>query len=1009
VGCRTRKPGTHELRACGQPKHLPLLYEASASAAARTAPNSPNCVPAARINWPVGQQDYEVNRMRKGLNTLTPVCMIAMLLAAAGAPMLLADGPCLTQGSEREDAQSIPENRGAAALTVALRQLHTRASMLMIVAHPDDEDGATLAYESRSVGARVGLLTLNRGEGGANEMSSDFWDELGLVRTEELLQADRYYCATQFFTSAADYGFSKTLNEALDKWGGDTRVFSDVVRVVRMYRPLIISSVFVGGPSDGHGNHQAAGRWAQKVFTAAGDPNVFPDQIKAGLLPWNPYKEYAHAPFFRQVNGVQNYINGKFEEGPVSVNVKIPVGTYSPANGLTVQQISRTGLGFQKSQNGGGEVPAAGAAFSAYHRFGSRIPAADEENSFFDGIDVSLAGIATLAGNQEHNFLTDGLNKVNALVEQAIAGYKVDDPSTIASMLADGLSATNQLIAQVKSSSFTDEAKYNVLHELNVKRVQFNEALALSLSLSIAANVTSDKMTANPEPQRGFMRIDQPDFPMAVPGQRFHVLVHLADDGATAVNVEKVTLTLNGSTIDPDNSAGSVNGALDKSGVLNALFWVQIPEDASFTRPYFDRPSIDQAYYDVGESPYRNLPVQPYPLQAKVTFSYHGVPIELSEAVQTVQREVGAGTVNEPLPIGPAISVHMVQSAGVIPLTAAYVPVSVKIHNNVYGPAQGTVRLDLPDGWKSAPASAPFSFERDGQELIVFFKVLPANLKEQSYPVQAVATYDGHEFKDGYVQIGYPGLRPYFDYSKATDEMTAANVKVAPNLQIGYVAGSGDDVPSALEDLGIRVHFLTEDDLAAGDLDRYNEILVGVRAYAVREDLRTFNGRLMNYVKQGGVVVVQYQTPEFDHDFGPYPYVMTNNPEEVTDERSVVTILDPKNPAMRWPNAITEKDFEGWIEERGSKFLKTWDVKYEPLLETHDPGQDPQSGGMVIAHYGSGIYMYTAYAFYRQLPLGVPGAYRILANLLSLQKNPLFKTENNALSAEKKPAQKKGM
>ena len=190
---------------------------------------------------------------------------------------------------------------------------------------------------------------------------------------------------------------------------------------------------------------------------------------------------------------------------------------------------------------------------------------------------------------------------------------------------------------------------------------------------------------------------------------------------------------------------------------------------------------------------------------------------------------------------------------------------------------------------------------------------------------------------------------------------------------------------------GIHVHFLTQDDLATGDLQKYDEILVGVRAYAVRDDLRTFNGRLINYVKMGGVVVVQYQTPEFDHNFGPYPYSMTSNPEEVTDEHSVVTILDPNNPAMNWPNVITAKDFDGWIEERGSKFLKTWDPQYEALLETHDPGQDPQKGGMVLAHYGSGVYVYTAYAFYRELPLGVPGAYRVFANLLSLAKNPQLK------------------
>ncbi|HEY1646685.1 MAG TPA: PIG-L family deacetylase [Terracidiphilus sp.] len=929
--------------------------------------------------------------MKRKSKLITPMCLVAALLAIAFAARTQAQSPCRTQGGEREDAQAIPENRGAAALAVALQQLHTRASMLMIVAHPDDEDGATLAYEARTVGARVGLLTLNRGEGGANEMSSDFWDALGLVRTEELLQADRYYCATQFFTTAADYGFSKTLDEALDKWGGDNRIFYDVVRVVRLTRPLVITSVFVGGPSDGHGNHQAAGRWAQKVFTAAGDPNVFPEQIKEGLRPWNPYKEYARAPFFRRVNGVQNYISGKFEEGPVSINVKVPTGSFSPVNGLSDQQISRTGLGYQKSQNGGGEVPAAGAATSPYHRFGSRIPASDAEGSFFDGIDTSLAGIAALAGDKEHGFLTEGLNKISGLVDQAIHNYSVTDPSSIAPLLADGLLATDQLVDQVKSSALSDDAKYDVLHELTVKQTQFNSALAMALSLSITANVTSDQTTANPQPERGFMRIAQPNFPMAIPGQKFRVLVHVADDGGAAVNVDNVALQLEGKTIEADTAASKDSGSIDAGGILNTLFTVQIPEEASFTRPYFDRPGLDQPYYDLRESEYRNMPVAPYPLQTKVEFTYRGAKIQLTEVVQTVQHEVGSGTVNYPLPIGPAISLTMVESAGVIPLDATFIPLSVKIHSNVKGPAQGNVHLIMPEGWKSTPASETFSFAQDGQEQVITFQVSPSNLKEKPYQIQAVAEYDRHEYKQGYVQVGYPGLRPYFEYSAANYQLTGANVKVGSDLQIGYIEGSGDDVPASLENLGIHVHFLTQNDLASGDLQKYDEILVGVRAYAVREDLRTFNGRLLDYVKNGGALVVQYQTPEFDHNFGPYPYVMTQNPEEVTDEHSVVTILDPDNPALKWPNAITQKDFDGWIEERGSKFLKTWDPQYEALFETHDPGQDLQKGGEVIAHYGGGVYVYTAYAFYRQLPLGVPGAYRIFANLLSLSKNPFLK------------------
>lgn len=934
-------------------------------------------------------------------------CAAILALFFFSAANSTAQSPCMAQGPARQNAMPIPENRGAAALDVALRQLHTRASVLMITAHPDDEDGGTLAYLSRTVGARVGLLTLNRGEGGANVMSSDLWDSLGLVRTEELLQADRYYCTSQYFSIAADYGFSKSLKEALEKWGTD-RVFYDVVRVVRLTRPLIITSVFVGGPSDGHGHHAAAGMWAQKVFLAAGDPNVFPDQIKAGLRPWNPLKEYARVPFSLEEGhvspkglydyathnwdpaGVQNYISGKFEAGAVKANVEIPVGTYNTINGLNDEQISRIGLGFQKSQNGGERIPAAGPEDSGYHRFGSRIAAADKENSFFDGIDISLLGIADLAGNEEHAFLTEGLTKINALVDQATRSYAAGDPSAISPTLAQGLAATNSLVDQVTASSLSQDAKFNVLHELRVKQAQFNNALALALGLTMNAHVTQE------HPPTGlfarFMGV-QPTFQMAIPGQQFPVLVHLAEASSVPVTIDKIALQLDGDSGSAVRAEGDSAGPLQGSGVFDARFDVHIPQDAQFTRPYFDRPGLEQAYYDLREPKYRDVPLAPYPLEALVTATYSNVQIHLAEVVQTLKFEVGRGDVYNPLAIGPAISVTMQQSAGVVPLGTTSFAVGVRIHSNVKGPAQGILRLYMPPDWQSNPASVNFSLTDDGQEQFVNFQVHPAHLVERPYKLTAVATYDGREYKEGYVETGYPGLRPYFLYSNADYSTTGTDVKVGSNLQIAYIDGSGDDVPASLENLGIHVHFLASEDLASGDLSKYNVILVGVRAYAVRPDLRTYNQRLLNYVKNGGLVVVQYQTPEYDHNFGPYPYSMTSDPEEVTDETSPMTFLDPSNPVFNWPNKVTGKDFDGWIEERGSKFMHTWDSHYQAPLETHDPGQLPQKGGLLIARYGSGVYVYTAYAFYRQLPLGVPGAYRLFANLLSLTKNPLLRAK----------------
>lgn len=866
-------------------------------------------------------------------------------------------------------------NRGSTALWQTLKKLHTRASLIMVTAHPDDEDGGMLTYESRGQGARVTLLTLNRGEGGANVMSSDYFDALGLVRTEELLAADRYYGVDQYWTRVVDYGFSKTKAEAIGKWTHD-RVLYDVVRVVRMTRPLVVTSVFVGGPTDGHGNHQTAGAMAQEVFKAAGDPNVFPDQIAAGLHPWTPLKDYARTPWFGNDNG-------KFP-----VNVTIHEGDYDPVLGMSYVQISREGLGYQKSQNGGGSIPKAGAISSTYHRFGSNVSVPDQEDSFFQGIDISLTGIATLAKGNSGNFLLPGLKRINESVEAAMKSYSAPDPEKIASQLAQGAKETDKLIAQVKSSSLSAEEKFDITFELETKKAQFNSALAQALGLSISASMAPDR---EPNPRFAAFLGDPDTTRVAIPGQKFGVKVHVVNQSPVAVTLDGVKLHATDGTDWNVQESGSASGTLANDAASDARFEVTVPENAKFTQPYFSRPDIEQTYYNINDAKYLNLPLPPYPLEAWADFSYDGVPIRIGMVVQTAKRVTGYGTVYEPLVTGPAISVSISPQAGIVPLDSKSFSVTAKIHSNVKGPAKGTVKLDVPSGWKSEPASVDFSTASDGDEQMATFQVVPANLSERSYELTAVAGYDGKEYKEGYRVTGYPGLRPYYFYRPSVLRTTGVDVKVAGGLNIGYIMGSGDDVPASMEDLGLHVSMLSDADISSSDLSKYNVILLGVRTYAAREVLKTYNDRLMDYVKNGGVMIVQYNTPEFDHNYGPYPYVMSSNPEEVTDEASKMDILDPSNPVFLWPNKITEKDFDGWVEERGSKFLKTWDSHYEPLLSTQDANQEPQKGGLVYARYGKGIYIYDAYAFYRQLPEGVPGAFRIFANLVSLPKNPKVK------------------
>ncbi len=927
----------------------------------------------------------------KWLRRLSYFCLLLATVQVAGA-----QSPERIAATPRADYRPLAADRGASALWQSLEKLHTRASLMMVTAHPDDEDGGMLAYESRGQGARVALLSLNRGEGGQNVMSNDYWDQLGLVRTQELLAASRYYGVDLYFTRAVDFGFSKTREESLQLWGQD-RVLCDVVRVVRMERPLVMTSVFIGNLTDGHGQHQVAGQMNQEAYNAAGDPKVCPDQIKEGLLPWTPLKVYARVPSFSiSSKGMYDYatdqwapvrffdyVNNQWSDKAPATNIEIPEGNFNPLIGDSYLQYAREGLGWQKSQNGGTSVPLDGTFTTPYHRYGSRVPAADHENSFFDGIDVSLEGIAVLTPG-DNAILKRGLARLNELVEDAMRNFSATQPEKIAPTLAAGLNATRDLIKQVESSNLSQEAKYNVLHELRIKETQFNDALAESLGVTVTA------VLASPHGGGGFFGFaaSEAETRVVIPGQSFNVDTYAANTGTAAVQLEDVSLDA------ADSNAWKIDAEKPDAGELKAgqreqaMFHVTAPDDAGLTRPYFHRDNEEQPYYDILEPKYMSRPFAPYPLYATVSFSYQGTQATIEAVVQTAEHVTGFGTLYEPLIVAPAISVTTAQHATIIPLDRKEAALDVTVHNNVAGPAKGTLHLNLPAGWTATPQSADFSLAQQGEDQSVRFTLHPGELSEKPYSVTAAAEYDGKEYTEGYVTTGYPGLHPYNDYNPASVRLTGVDVKVAPGLNAGYVMGTGDDVPQSLESLGVQVHLLSSADIATGDLSKYNVIVLGVRTYAARPELATYNQRLLDYVHNGGVLIVQYQSGEYDHNFGPYPYTLSRNTEKVVDETANVELLEPQNPLLSWPNKITEKDFDGWVEERGHSFMREWAPEYEALTEVHDPGQAPQKGGLLYARYGRGAYVYVAYALYRQLQEGVPGAYRLFANLLSLPQAP---------------------
>jgi LmbE family N-acetylglucosaminyl deacetylase len=881
-----------------------------------------------------------------------------------------------------EVALPLPEDRGAAALEQSLKRLSTWASLMDIVAHPDDEDGGMLTYESRGQGVRTSLLTLTRGEGGQNAMSADTYDALGVIRTNELLKADEYYGIKEYWGTEADFGFSKTQEEAFTRWGHE-RVLCDTVLVVREERPLVLVATFVGGITDGHGQHQVSGEIEQEAYLQAGDPKVCPEQIAAGLHPWTPLKVYARVPFARVTDkGMFDYATGKWAPARFynyvtkqwttaapSGDVDIPSGQYDPVLGRSYAQIANEGWGMQKSQYGGANPRLSGGDGDEYHRYASRVKDQKaKEDTLFDGIRTDVTGLESLIPVPFPKRISEDLGHLSEIIAKARKEYDPTHPQAIAPYLRAGSVQVKELRDFVQSSTLPEEAKFNLSYELDLKSQQFETALAEALGLDLQAFTVTGKSSNN-----GPFGGGSDESPRSVtPGATVQVHIHTGN----ATGEAKLTrVWLEGHTGDwktaPVENPGS-----------DPIAKATVPADAAPTQHYFTRPSIQQPYYDVKNPADAGRSFAPYPLAAWAEFDYQGVSVRLGEVVQTLQRVTGPGGILEPLVITPPIGLRLEPEARILPLDGSPLPVRVTVHTEAA--AKGTLRLKLPEGWSATPIEMPLNRTQAGDSEPMLFQVKPSADALQSgkeFSIDAVADADGKTYESGWRSVGYPGLRPCNTYRLAQLETRAIDVKVAPNLKIAYVMGTGDMVPEAISELtGAAPHLLSAAELASADLSAWDEIVIGIRAYSNRSELVAVQPRLSAFVQNGGALIVQYQSADFP---APFPLSMGRNPERVVDESDPVKLLAPDNSLLSFPNQLTSHDFDGWVEERGHSFLESWDPAYTALTETADQGEDPQRGGLIVAHPGKGTFVYMAYALYRQLPELVPGSYRILANLLS--------------------------
>jgi hypothetical protein len=591
-------------------------------------------------------------------------------------------------------------------------------------------------------------------------------------------------------------------------------------------------------------------------------------------------------------------------------------------------------------------------------------------------IDTSVAGLVSLVKGVPPVWLSEGLHQIDDGLTNYMSDNRNEKGDEGARKLAPVYRRTLELYGRVKNSDLDAESKTGLELELGEKIEQFQTAFKNILGLDVLAQTSTGATPDRGGPGGG--NFGDETARSVTPGEDFHVRVH-ASQALGAVQISRVWLESQvGSAWNIQEKGAALN---PRAAVLDRVFDVQVASDAPPTAPFNTRPSIEQPYYDISNQAWRERSFAPWPLAAWVEFSFEGLPIRLGGVVQTLQRITGIGGIYQPLVVTPNIGVRMEPEARILPLDGSALPVKVTVHAT--HAAQGTVSLNTPAGWHVSPSEAQFDLKAGVDSAPIVFSVSPANVATGMYNVEAVAHSAGKDFKTGWQTIGYPEIQPYNQYQTAKLDTRKVDVKLASSLKIGYIMGPGDEVPEAIEELGVTPHILSDAELASGDYSSFDTIVVGIRAYTTRPAVTASQAHLDEFVRNGGTLLVQYQTDKF-----PAPLPLTVNRTNVVDEQAPVKLLAPANPLLTWPNKITTADFEGWVEERGHSFLDSWDPGYTALTETADQGQEPQRGGLIVTHPGKGTYIYLAYALYRQLPELVPGSYRLLANLLSAGKHP---------------------
>lgn len=849
---------------------------------------------------------------------------------------------------------------GATGLGQLLKKLNTTKSVMHIGAHPDDEDSGLLAYLARGENARTAYLSLTRGDGGQNIIGSEQSESLGVIRTEELLQARRLDGAEQYFTRAFDFGFSKTLAEAKEKWD-EKVILCDAVRAIRAFRPLVVVSRFSGTTADGHGQHQFAGYIAPLAVKAAADEM----QCSNAGAPWQVLKFYVSQGF----------------RDTKQPGLKINTGKFDALLGRSYFEIAMEGRSQHKTQEQG-LLELKGEQFSGLNLIESKAAKIEKETGIFDGIDVSIVSVPKLL-NWDENFAKEEFSAIQNAAAKALNNFDALNPGKTIPALAEGLKHIRKIRPEINQRLFggTSKTYTEAAFLLEKKEQEFVEAIRRASRITIDA--LADKETI-------------------VQGEDFSATVKVFFPNAESVKVKEIKLNApkDWQIIRAEISQKETPVSFRRE-IANetALFNVKPVSAARLGGIYWLDSERDGFMYRWNDDENQTLPFRPAQVSADVRIDVDGTEIVVNQPVQYRFADDVRGEIRRDLELVPDLTIGVDQKLLIVPYSEKdrKIRLSMNVTKHSDKPLEASwasLNLGVFGEWQSVPNMQVLKLKNRGEKTSIPFEfTIPAKTKTGTYHINPhVAFREGMTYQEMHT-IAYPHIQTHRFYTRVETKLEILDLKTAP-VKIGYIMGSGDEVPEAIRQMGLSVELLNETDLTSGDLSRFDTIVAGIRAFQVRQDLVSNNRRILDFVNNGGNFIVQYQRPDYvQQNLQPYPASMTDTQRttagttsRVVDENARVTILQPAHPVFNFPNKITDEDFNGWIQERNLYNFTTFDAKYTPLLESHDAGEQENKGGMVYAEIGKGRYVYTSYAFFRQLPAGVPGAYRLFANLLSLPK-----------------------